>query len=142
MAMSTPIAQLPKQAPSQPAQMVKGAEEDPVVNDVINEMEKEFSGSQQAPQPMQLQPQPQLQFTPPPPTYAYIQQSKKPLIDQTIAKRAAVCAIIALVLFYPFETGALYAKVPYLAKMQDYERAIRTVLLAVLLYVIMWKLDI
>lgn len=145
MAMSTPIAQLPKQIN---AQHITAQEEDPMVSDVITEMEKEFSASAPpppaTPQPTVVPSGPPVQYAQmyatPPPYMSY--QQKKQWIDIPIAKRAAVCAIVALVMFYPFETGVIYTKVPFLAKMESYERIVRTLLLAVLLYVLMWKLDI
>lgn len=143
MAMSTPITQLPKQTSAQPT--VPTSEEDPMVNDVISEMEHEFSAS--APPPPPPPPLPQ-QYMPPPMTFPLptpamqMMKSPRPWLDILVAKRAAMCAIVALVLFYPFEFGFVYEKIPMLAKMQPYERAVRAVLLAVLLYVLMWKLNI
>jgi hypothetical protein len=149
-AMSTPVTQLPAQPASHVATT---SEEDPMVNDVISEMESEFQHTQNvATQPpvqqsyMPSQPPPAYPVAPPAAPQQFnmhlMSSMQKPYFDLPIAKRAAICAIVALLIFYPFELGFVYEKVPMLARMQPYERAIRALLLAVVLYALMWKFNI
>jgi hypothetical protein len=149
--MSTPLSNLP-QATAAPGNVRH--DEDQIVNDVINEMQQK----QMKPQgggggsipvsvpPMQVPPEAHViqqymlpTYAPPPP-----QQDKLfNILDKTIATRAFVAALVALVLFYPESLGGVYAKVPGIgAHLEQYDKLVRAVLLAVLLYVIMWKLEI
>ena len=145
--MSTPISQLPKQVNPQTISTI--SEDDPAVSDVILQMEKEFTqhnlptaAAPAAPPPTQAYSHPPV--IPPPQVFSQLPQPPvgKPFIDTAIAKRATICAIVALVMFYPFETGVIYTKIPMLANMQPYERAVRAILLAITIYGIMWKFDI
>jgi len=141
--MSTPISQLPKSGNTGTF-----AEEDPSVSEVISQMEKEFSQSQPPPQPpqhFQAQPLPQQ-----PPQLQQPSQQPLPLpqqpknlsyIDTSLLKRAFIAAFIAFIIFYPCEFGFIYEKYNMLKTAQPYERVIRALLLAVLLYVIMLKMD-
>ena len=147
--MSTPINQLPPPTANTRQIAPQTSEDDQEVTDVIYEMEKEFSSSQ----PPQQRPQPQ--YTPqqsppqnyqphysPPPNFTYNQQPYNKYYDLPTAKRAVICALVALVIFYPFELGLIYEKVPFLNMLQPYERAVRALLLAALIYVLLLKLNI
>jgi len=59
-----------------------------------------------------------------------------------VAKRAVIAAIIAGVMFYPATFQILYDKIPALAKVASYDVFIRVAFLAVVLYILMWKLNI
>jgi len=63
-------------------------------------------------------------------------------VNTSHAQRAILAAIIAAFIFYPFETGVIYEKIPYLSNMHQHDRLIRTLLLAVILYVLLLKLNI
>lgn len=137
--MSTPLQQLPD-APVSSRDIV---EEDPAVTDVIAEMQREMTADAAAPRP-----------SPPQPVY-------RPRIDSTgaryipreqprgtwwwypgAAQQAAVAAVIALVLLHtPFISG-LYDRIPAMAsQLLAYDRLIRVVLLALVLYVVFVRMD-
>lgn len=141
--MSTPINQLPPPTNNVQTIAPKTAEDDQDVTDVISQMEKEFSASQPPPQQHYYNPPPQQYSQPIQHIYQPIEFRQQPkLYDLPTAKRAIICAVVALVIFYPFELGLIYEKVPFLTKIQPYERAIRALLLAVLIYVLLLKLNI
>lgn len=139
--MSTPISNIPVQsAPQQPI------EEDPEVNAILQEMQ------QSAPQPAVVQ-----QHAVPPMRYAapmpmqHMQQAmpmvqvastSRPLFHSETAQRAVYAALIAYVLFYPKTLEMVYAKFSFLEKFQSYDMVIRFMLLAVILYALMWKFQI
>lgn len=125
--MSTPIAQLPNNgAPASPL-------EDASVLNVIDEMERASRGP--APQaPMQPPPAFRMPVAPP-------QQAG--LIDKDKAQLAAMAAVIALVIFYPASMHVIYSKLPKFESIfTSYDLLIRALLLAVVLYLLLWKLDL
>jgi hypothetical protein len=63
-------------------------------------------------------------------------------VDVSHAQRAILGAIVAAILFYPFETGAIYEKIPFFTNAHQYDRLIRTIVLAIVLYVLLLKLKI
>ncbi len=137
--MSTPISKLavPTNVPIQ----VESQDEDPDVQAVLQEVQKPAFISlppSVASQPVYHQPvyhQPNVQI---------YTQSSSPLswIQKDIAKRAMLAAIIASVFFYPKTFELIYQKVPVLSKVNAFEWYIRILLLAVVLYILMWKLNI
>lgn len=138
--MSTPISKLavPTNVPIQ----VESQDEDPDVQAVLQEVQKPAFISLPPPsiasQPVYQQPvyhQPNVQI---------YTQSSSPLswIQKDIAKRAMLAAIIASVFFYPKTFELIYQKVPVLSKVNAFEWYIRILLLAVVLYILMWKLNI
>jgi hypothetical protein len=64
------------------------------------------------------------------------------LIDISYAQRAVIAAIVAAIIFYPFETGIFYEKIPFLSNMHQHDRMIRTLILAVILYLLLLKINI
>lgn len=138
-----------------------------MVSDVISEMEREF-GQQQTAQPhvhqhanpngppslsnayaagsqqasmMYATHAPHPGIVPyQPSAFASISGISK-FIDKKAAQRALVAALIAFALFYPEDMSALYAKVPLLNRFSGHDRIIRTLLLAVVLYLVFWKVD-
>jgi hypothetical protein len=143
--MSTPVSNLP------PANAAPGNvrhDEDQIVADVLSEMR---SAQQQKP-PVQQAP-------PPPPPAHVVQQYVLPthppfpsqnqpellfnVLDKTNASRALLAAFVALVLFYPESFENVYSKIPSVGPLLEAnDKVVRAILLAVLLYVIMWKLNI
>lgn len=139
--MSTPIQQLPQgAAPPASAKM----DDDPSVHEVIQEMEMEFHNAQQAPSHNNVPVANAVPAAPRMVVHTSIPPSApaSKWVDTESAKRAAMVAVIALVLFYPEDISALYARVPFLGRFSQYDRVIRAVALAVVLYVVFWKLDI
>jgi len=157
-AMSTQVQELPNTPP--PSGNGNKNEEDPLVTDVINEMEREFMNqtiepkqfnvvASQPPQPSMMAPP---QFAPPPSQYYPMMQQKVNKSDSYITivqgvtinkdhlQVALLSAACAYALFYPIETGFLYEKVAILSKLAPYDRLIRTFLLAVLFYVLLTRL--
>lgn len=136
--MSTPINQLPPGNPSTPPV----SEEDPVVTDVIKEMEKEFkiAPTQHVPVPVHAPPPPM--YTAPLTTPIIKEKPASKWFHEKSAKRAVIVAVIALVLFYPQDLSAIYNKAPVLSKFASYDRLLRAAFFALVLYILFWKLDI
>jgi hypothetical protein len=162
--MSTPINQLPTIS-NEIIQQNKHQLEDSTITDVINEMEREIqqpSIQMQEQQQYQMQQQQlhqmqqqqlhqmqqqqilQQQYPQQFQQHALPHQDKlhstfqlSAWIHTQHAQRAILAAAVAFVLFYPFETGAIYEKIPYFINLHDYDRLIRTFLLAVTLYVLL-----
>lgn len=151
--MSTPVAQLP---PGNAASPVNARhDEDQIVADVLKEMSDakppsppphatSHGSSSQAPHIVQqyaLPPMPPSFYTPP------SQQEESTTLFGFVEKehliRAAVAGIVAIVLFYPDSLEEVYGKVPGIgSKLQPYDKVIRALLLVVLLYVVLWKLNL
>ena len=166
--MSTPVTQLPGNISNDVINQNITQLEDPVIADVINEMEREVQQQRppQAPPQQYMQPQappqqymqqPQQQFRQPPQVQHSFQQQYPVQYPQPSgffgnqyaswvntphAQRAILAAIIAAFIFYPFETGVIYEKIPFLSNMHEHDRLIRTFFLAVVLYVLLLKVNI
>lgn len=137
--MSTPINQLPANAPP------SNTEEDPFVTGVIQEMEKECKQPVVSAQPVQqyVPQHPQIYMPVPIATpMSAAKSGSSSWYNETFAKRAAIVAVIAFLMFYPNDLTPLYEKAPVLSKLAAYDRVIRMLLLALVLYVLFWKLDI
>lgn len=135
--MSTPINQLPSNTPTNPVP----TEDDPFVAGVIQEMENECRKQAPVQQPIAQHAPPQMYM--PMPIATPVAPSKgSSWYNETFAKRAAIVAVIAFLMFYPNDLTALYQKAPFLSKFASYDRIIRMLLLAVVLYVLFWKLNI
>ena len=139
--MSTPVSNLP---PTTAAPGNVRHDEDQIVADVMNEM-RTAQQKQNAPPPS------------PPPAHVvqqYVLPTHLPppvarddtlfnVLDKTNTIRAVTAAFVALLLFYPESFASLYEKIPTLGVYLDtYDKIVRAILLAVVLYVIMWKLQI
>jgi hypothetical protein len=135
--MSTPIHQLPNNSSN-----TAPSEEDPFVAGVIQEMENECKQPTPVAPPPPPMPQPQMYHMP----MATPIQAPKPTTsswyNETFAKRAAIVAVISFLMFYPNDLTPLFEKAPMLSKFAAYDRIIRMILLAVVLYVLFWKLNI
>jgi len=128
-------------------------DEDPMVKEVLDEMEQQMQRSQgpmhpgsQVPsgpypsstivmpirtaQPVYYQPQ---QYT--------LQQVSAPWWNVETAQRAALAAAIAFAIFHPSILASIYKTSTTAARFESYDSYIRTALLAVILYAIMWKLE-
>lgn len=141
MPMSTPINQIPIPDTRQNQK----SEEDPIVSDVINEMEQEFT-RQQAPPAYKPQPTP-YQHTPMPmpmPQQRTQTQSFDSFygINKKSAQTALIVSFVAFVFFYPVDTDFIYQKATILNKLAPYDRFIRALLLAIFLYILITKLNI
>lgn len=141
--MSTPIHQLPSNTSNVPV-----SEDDPFITGVIQEMESECKKQQpavsSAPPQYPTHPAPQIYHNTPVPIATPINTSKSSSswYNETFAKRAAIVAVIAFLMFYPNDLSPLYEKAPMLSKVAAYDRIIRMILLAVVLYVLFWKLNL
>lgn len=136
--MSTPISKIPlnQNIPIQ----AESHEDDPEVQAVLQEVQQPtlpVKVQAYAPPSMVINPQ-QMYHSPSLP----IQDTTSSFIQTDIAKRAIAAAIIATIIFYPQTLQMLYEKVPVLGKFSSYDSVIRTALLAVVLYVLMWKLNL
>jgi hypothetical protein len=135
--MSTPVQHLPQQAAPATAKL----DEDPVVTDVIQEMEMEFAHKAPAAAPNVTHVAAPVPAYPSPVVVSPISKEPTGWIHTDSAKRAALVAVIALVLFYPQDLSPLYGRAPFLARLGDHDRLVRAVFLALILYVLFWKLD-
>lgn len=129
---STPISKIPAQ-PTQEA-------EDPEVLAILKEMQQAEPTPQvnpamtiptMAPPPMMMQRPPAAQMVQPVENKAYFRMD--------LLQKAAVAAVIAFILFYPKTLAMVYEKLPQL---EAFDPFLRTFLLAVVLYLVMWKLNI
>lgn len=138
---STPISKIPAQVSSDIEE--SDDDDDPEVLSIL----KEMSDSERPPMPPPRQPT-YKQHPPPPKAYpppsANIVQHNLPksYIQQDLLQKAVIAAIIAAVMFYPKTLEILYTKFPMMEKFQSFDSIIRVVLLAVVLYVLMWKLNL
>lgn len=150
--MSTPVSQLPPT--SAPPDNVRH-DEDQIVADVISEMQHQYN-----PKP------PSAQVQPPPPAPQVIQQYVLPqappspqqyvhgqnhgqsqllfgVINKDIAIRAVVAAVAAFAFFYPESLSSVYVKIPTVgAYLEPHDKIIRALFLAILFYILLWKLNI
>ena len=136
--MSTPISNIPLPSAPQPP-----IEEDPEVNAILQEMQQSIPQpsvvQQHAVSPMRYAPPPQHMQ---PSTAIAVPVASKPLFHSETAQRAVYAALIAYVLFYPKTLEMVYTKFSFMEKFQPYDMVIRFLLLAVVLYALMWKLQI
>lgn len=139
---STPISKIP----AQPTQDVEESDDDddPEVLSILKEMSESERPAPPPPPPRQ---QPYKQPPPPkayPPPSANVVQHNLPksYIQQDLLQKAVIASIIAAVLFYPKTLDILYSKFPIMEKFQSFDSIIRVVLLALVLYVLMWKLNL
>jgi len=167
--MSTPVNQLPTNISNEVIQQQSSQLEDPTIADVISEMEREVQTQPRPQLPPQIQQPPhmqqqhvqhvfQQQYPHQQNQQQYIQQFPQNFqqsrnfnvnnnqlsnwINTPHAQRAILAAFIAAMIFYPFDTGAIYEKIPFFTNAHQYDRIIRTLLLAVTLYVLLLKLNI
>jgi hypothetical protein len=82
---------------------------------------------------MYYPPQPQARALPAP-----VPESKS-FLQIDLLQKAAIAAVIAFVLFYPKTLAMVYEKLPQLTAFDPF---LRTFLLALVLYLVMWKLNI
>jgi len=141
--MSTPIHQLPATASGAPS--ASGPQDDPELLNVLKEMEQEVAAAQGPSHPSPgVQAAPYIPRAPHGPQAMPRQAiaADSSLWNSERAKNAAIAGVIALVLFYPSTLQAVYGKFPKFSSIFDnYDLLIRALLFAVVLYVLMWKLD-
>jgi hypothetical protein len=140
--MSTPVQQLPR--PAAPASA--GSVSDPVVRDVLMEMEKEVASATAPPAPKAP---PQHMMMPPhmmgPPQYRGMYGPPPPAAgwwNAENAKRAVVAALLAIMLLHPTTGELLGSRVSLFGDNETYNIIVRAALLAATLYVLMWKLEL
>ena len=128
---STPISKIPAQATQEA--------EDPEVLAILKEMQQPEPTPQvnpamtipaMAPPPMMMQR---------PSNNVVAVNQPKPYFQMDLLQRAAIAAVIAFVLFYPKTLAMVYEKLPQL---EAFDPFLRTFLLALVLYLLMWKLNI
>jgi hypothetical protein len=145
MNMSTPIANLPSPDAARPI-------EDPMVQDVLKEMDAEVA-AQRGPQQQMAQPplapmqaysqaySPQMQAYPSGPMHPPMQPSSTGRTWWNVewAKQAAFAVVIAIALFHPATAALLVSRIPKLSASDTYMTAMRGLLLFTILYGLMWK---
>lgn len=142
--MSTPIASL---QPNNDTPPIKSDIDDPIVQQVIGDMDPNLNAHTQPqpqlqPQQQQTQPQPQLQTTqqPHPSTpQVYLRNDSVSKNDNTyeIVKQSVIVAIIALIAFYP-ATMDYVRKILDIEAINDNELLVRAVLVAIGYYAIFY----
>lgn len=148
--MSTSINNLPTDTSSAPP-----VNTDPIVTDVLAEMEREVAAAQRpSPQHQRTQSQSQHQQQSAPASYPvtygnqqmpmllppYMKEPTREWIDMSKLQTAVVASIIAVLLLIP-NISFIYERVQRLAPFQSYELFIRVGLLALVLYIAMVKLN-
>ena len=151
--MSTPVSQLPPTAA--PPSNVRH-DEDQIVADVLSELQNE----RRPPPPQQQGPPSQhhvaniQQYTLPsaPPSQFYNEQQQRQqqdgelifgVIKKDVATRVAVASIAAFLIFYPESLSDIYSKIPTIGEhLNNYDKIVRAILLAVLLYVLLLKFEV
>lgn len=150
--MSTPIDKLPSQGSQSPSRSI---DDDPVVRDVIDEMEREVSLQYKQAQPVEVKtthvatfntsaPVVQQQQYAPQPDHGVhnvekFSQKSSEWINMEYVKYSCLFAAIAFALFYPYDTTLMYVKYSFLGKLQPYELFVRAFLLAAVIYIILLK---
>lgn len=128
--MSTPITQLSSTAAA------SAPIEDINVLSVIDEMQQIA-----APQAPAAAPRPIMM----PPHYMAHQPKVAatcPWMDRDRGQKALIAAAIALAIFYPGTMQAIYSKLPKFESIfTSYDLIIRALLFAVVIYILLWKLD-
>lgn len=141
--MNTPISNIPiKEIPSEN----ESHEDDPEVKAILEEAKKpEPLVQTYTPPSVQNIQQPVQQFMQQP-MYAQQQNSlndaSKPIIDNEKAKKALIATIAAMIMFYPKTLQFVYEKYPKLSPFEVYDFFIRAVLLFMIIYLLLWKLNI
>jgi hypothetical protein len=117
--MSTPIANIP---------IASGkTEEDPEVSNLLNEM------NEMAPSPPPIQREVIKQH----PKFVY--EEKKQLFHYETAQKALYLAAIAFIIFYPALLNPIYQRFPVFEKFKDNELLIRSSILGLIVYAIIWR---
>ena len=138
---STPISKIPAQA--SPDVEESDDDEDPEVLSILKEMsDSERPPAPPPPRQQAYKPSPPPKAYPPPSANVVQHNLPKSYIQQDLLQKAVVAAIIAAVMFYPKTLEILYTKFPIMEKFQSFDSIIRVVLLALVLYVLMWKLNL
>lgn len=143
---STPVSKIP-------AQTIHEEEDDSEVISILKEMaESDNKSTVQSPPPnYQIPtPPPQINYNPPPaqapqrppPPQIVNVKLPKPYIQQDLIQKAVIASIIAAILFYPKTLDIVYSKFPIMQKVAPFDPLIRVFLLTIILYLLMWKLNI
>lgn len=123
MSMSTPIANIP---------IASGKiEEDPEVSELLHEMNSAI------PPPIQRE-----VVKPRPIVSKYVYEEQKQLFHYETAQKAVYLAAIAFIVFYPTLLAPIYEKFPSFEKFKDNELLIRSAILGIIVYALLWKFNI
>jgi hypothetical protein len=120
--MSTPIANIP---------IASGkTEEDPEVADLLNEM----NAAAPIPPPIHREVVKQR------PIHAqFVYEEQKQFFHYETAQKALYLAAIAFIVFYPTLLNPVYEKFPVFEKFKNNELLIRSAVLGVIVYAILWR---
>jgi hypothetical protein len=123
--MSTPIANIP---------IASGkTDEDPEVAELLNEM------NTASPPPIQRDVYKKHNMPPTKVVYQRDVEERKQLFHTETAQKALYLAAIAFIIFYPALLNPIYEKFPNIEKFKDSELLIRSAILGVVVYAILWK---
>jgi len=144
MSMSTPVQNLP---PVSQSNMQQKVIDDPAIRDVIQEMDAEVAAAStqnqfSAPQHYVNEGAVTLQQQAAMMNYGKNNNAPKSLLNFEIAKRAIIAAIISAIIFHPMISQMLSTRLPCLSANDMYMLAARVFILAVILYILMLKLDV
>ena len=127
---STPISKIPVQ------QGTVQEEEDPEVLAILKEMQQPDHSVEKIPQFINAPP-------PPMPTQLQVVNNVTTTwYKQDLVNKAVIAALLAYLMFNSKLLEGLYTTVPALQKLQQFDYIIRILLLAVVFYLIMWKLNL
>lgn len=137
--MSTPVHQLPPSGGSATAPPM----DDPEVLSMLNEMEVEVQEATKQ-QHAAIRPSMPAPHVPMPSPAPVVKKTvPKGLWNMEMAQKAAIYAVIASILFYPATLKVIYGKIPKFEHIfTSYDVVIRTVLLAIVIYLVMMYLPL
>lgn len=133
--MSTPVSQLPK---------TDGKQEplDPSVTDVLEEMEREVAAAQKPAPPPPSYAMPAHYPPPPHPSVPlYMKDPGTSWLDVPKVKMAMVATVLAMLLLLP-KVPNIYERFSCIAYLAPYELYVRAAMLALVLYLLMVRLEL
>jgi hypothetical protein len=128
---STPISKIPVQAGN-----VQQEEEDPEVLAILKEMQQPESVSVEKPMYIPSH------HLPTPAPLPIVNVVTTTWYKQDLVNKAIIAALLAYLMFNSKLLEGIYTAVPALQKLQQFDYIIRILLLAVVFYLIMWKLNL
>lgn len=130
---STPISKIPVL----PGTQVQQEEEDPEVLAILKEMQQPDTPVEKISQPVYVPPSNHQLISQP-----IINNVTKTWYNQDLVNKAIIGALLAYLMFNSKLLEGVYTAIPALQKLQNYDYIVRVLLLAVLFYLIMWKLNL
>lgn len=133
--MSTPVHQLPAAPPTKGP--MPAPDEDPVVRDVLREMEQEVAAATRSQPPPRSPPAPPAAAPAP-----WAPAAERGWWDADAGKRAALATAIAIVVFHPRTMQMILERIPAARALETYDGALRACLFAAVIYLLLTRLEL